>query len=93
MTSHVHSQKAALVDKNGYGVGVVNHNADVFLGGFSATKGAGTSSSVNSGYLAPIANVQIQYNATYTYISYLVLGNIETIRSFAEQTRPGATLP
>ena len=79
---------AALVNEEGWGLGVVNHEVDVFLGGFSGTKGSGSSSSPNTGYIAPVASVQLPYNTSYTFTSYLVLGDVATIRAFAKQTRP-----
>jgi hypothetical protein len=79
---------AALVNEDGWGLGVVNHDVTQFLAGFSGAKGKGGSTDSPTGYIAPVAQVQLPHNITFTFISYLVLGDVETIRSFAEQTRP-----
>jgi len=79
---------AALVNTEGYGLGVVNHDVPHFLAGFSGNKATGSSDTNNAGYIAPVAAVHLPSHVNYTFTSYLVLGNIETIRAFAEQTRP-----
>ena len=36
------------------------------------------------------ASLALAHDAVYTFTSYLVLGDIATIRSFAQQLRPGS---
>ena len=79
---------AAILNKDGYGLGVVNHEVDHFLAGYSGNKATGSSDLNNCGYIAPVASVALPAHTTYQFTSYLVLGNVETIRAFAEQTRP-----
>eukprot|EP00038_Savillea_parva_P017002 m.226572 g.226572 ORF g.226572 m.226572 type:complete len:71 (-) comp36298_c0_seq1:27-239(-) len=66
-------------------MGVINPSTQVFLGGFSGPKVPGGSSDPQTGYIAPVAQVQLGPNVTYTFTSYLVLGDLATIRSFAQQ--------
>jgi hypothetical protein len=81
---------AALVNKDGYGMGVVNFETTSFIGGFSdpSKKGSGGSFDPQTGYIAPVKDVVIPGNGTYNYTFYLVLGDVSTIRAYANQVRP-----
>ena len=71
-------------------MGVINPTTTTFLGGFSGPKVPGGTSDPQTGYIAPIAQVQLGPKVTYTFTSYLVLGDLATIRSFAMQVlKPG----
>jgi hypothetical protein len=76
---------AALVNEAGFGVGVVNLDTTDFLGGFSGAKGAGGPSDAPTGYIAPLRSLALPANATFRYTFYLVLGDVETIRAYAQQ--------
>eukprot|EP00039_Didymoeca_costata_P005862 m.85323 g.85323 ORF g.85323 m.85323 type:complete len:338 (+) comp13004_c0_seq4:143-1156(+) len=78
---------AALVDTDNWGLGVINFDTPQFLGGFSGPKGHGGPSDGPTGYIAPINTVTLPWNVTYSFTSYLVLGDLATIRSFAQQVR------
>ena len=81
---------AALVDKDGFGMGIVNTNTTSFVGGFSGgndKKGSGGSYDPQTGYIAPVKNLVLPPNGVYMYEFYLVLGDIETIRAYAKQIK------
>ena len=52
-------------------------------GGFSGKPGSGGSSDPQTGYLAPVAQVALPHDVTYTFEFWLALGNLETIRAYA----------
>lgn len=79
---------AALVNKEGYGMGVVNFETTNFIGGFSGKKGVGGPYDPQTGYIAPVKSVALPSQGTYEYTFYLVLGDIDTIRAYANQVRP-----
>ena len=79
---------AALVNAEGFGMGVVNFDTINFIGGFSGKKGTGKSHDASTGYIAPVQTLSLPANAKYSYTFFLVLGNIDTIRSYAKQIRP-----
>lgn len=78
---------AALVDKNGFGMGIVNFDTTSFIGGFSGTKGSGGPEDPQTGYVAPVLNVALPAQGNYSYTFYLVLGDVDTIRAYATQVR------
>merc|ERR1711871_4906 len=79
---------AALVNKEGWGMGVVNYDTTQFIGGFSGPKGSGGSYDSPTGYIAPVQNIALPANVTYSYTFFLVLGDVNTIRAYAKQARP-----
>jgi hypothetical protein len=82
---------AALVDTNGWGLGVYHPGADWFIGGFSGTPGSGGPTDNATGYIAPVRNEILDTNIVYTYTYYLVLGTLAQIRDwvYAQPYRPG----
>ena len=76
---------AALVNKDGFGMGIVNFDTTRFIGGFSGTKGHGGPYDPQTGYIAPVKSMAIPAEGTYAYTFYLVLGNVNTIRAYARQ--------
>ena len=44
-------------------------------------KGSGGASDSQTGYIAPLASVDILYNSEYSYEYYLLLGNVDDIRN------------
>ena len=79
---------AALVNKAGFGMGVINFDTTNFIGGFSGEKGSGGPYDPSTGYIAPVKTLALPANEKYAYTFYIVLGNIETIRAYARQVRP-----
>jgi len=71
----------SLLDKNGFGLGVYSSVMDHFIAGFSGQKGSGGTKDENTGYIAPVAQVALAWNETYTYDFALILGNLSDIRS------------
>ena len=78
---------AALVDKNGYGMGIVNFDTTNFVGGFSGKKGSGGQYDASTGYIAPVKTVPLPAQSSYTFTFYVVLGDVPTIRAYAQQIR------
>jgi len=79
---------AALVNDARWGMGIVNTDTTTFLGGFAGTPGSGGPQDPQTGYLAPIAKVQLGPASVYTFTFHLVLGDLDTIRSYAYAVRP-----
>lgn len=81
---------AALVDKNGFGMGIVGLDTQTFAGGFTdpSKKGTGGPFDTQTGYIAPFKAMSLPPQGTYGYTFWLVLGNIDTIRAYAQQVRP-----
>jgi hypothetical protein len=80
---------AALVNKDGYGMGVVQFDTTEFLGGFNGQKGRGGPHDPQTGYIAPVKNVALPPEGDWQFTYYLVLGTTETIRAYAQQLRVG----
>ncbi len=78
---------AALVDDNGWGMGVYNPNTDRFVGGFYGTPGPGDPAGSSCGYMAPLRTETITYNTVYDYEVYLILGWVDDIRAYVYQHR------
>ena len=79
---------AALLNDGGWGMGVVNANVSNFLGGFSGAPGAGGPHDNPTGYIAPVDTAALGPKDSYEYEFHLVLGDLATIRSYAEQVVP-----
>ena len=80
---------AALVNEDGFGMGIVNYDTTSFIGGFSGTKGSGGPYDASTGYIAPVMEMSLPANTIYEYTFYLVLGDIDTIRAYAQQAKDG----
>ena len=74
---------AAFVNKDNFGLGVVNSETSDFIAGFSGAKGSGGPHDSPTGYIAPIKSVQLGADEDYTFTSHLVLGDISSIRAYA----------
>lgn len=78
---------AALVDKDGRGVGLYQEDTAQMVGGFAGAdsqKGGGSPTDDQTAYLSPIAKRILDANIDWTYRTYIILGSVEEIRSFAE---------
>ena len=78
---------AAMVNKDGWGVGIVAPISTTFVAGFNGRKGPGGPEDVSTGYVAPTKQVSIPARGDFKFTFYLVLGDVATIRSFAWQVQ------
>ncbi len=72
---------AALLNKDGWGLGVWNPDCTGFGGGFAGTPGEGDAKSASCGYLAPVRNEILDYNIVHEYRYELILGTQQEIRA------------
>ena len=79
---------AALVDDDGYGLGVYNGMTASFIGGFAGKMGAGGPKDVPTGYISPVMDEIIDHNIVYTYNYALIPGTVEEVREAAAQLAP-----
>jgi hypothetical protein len=79
---------AALVDKHGFGLGVIHTNVTTFLSGFSGPVGSGGPTDNPTGYMAPTASLQLPTEGDYSFEVTLVLGDAQAIRAVAADKRP-----
>ena len=79
---------AALVDENGWGLGVFNPGAVAFSGGFHGEPGVGTSTDNSTGYIAPNHRDILDHNITYEYGYALIVGDLQEIRQWVYDHRP-----
>lgn len=83
----------ALLDDNGYGIGVFQPEVMRFNGGFhpnDSFKGYGGEKDGQTGHVAPIGKQILDHNIRLTYKTSLILGTLDDIRSYAKtnRTRP-----
>lgn len=83
---------AALVDVNGWGLGVCHPGVVRFVGGFHGTPGWGGANDDPTGYISPIQVEILDSNLEYTYTYYLILGTLAEIRDwvYTQPDRPDA---
>ena len=74
---------AALLDKRGWGLGVINAEQTNFLGGFHGRKGRGGPNDDPVGYIAPVGQLAIGPTDVCTYSFFLVLGDLKKNRAYA----------
>jgi len=84
---------AALLDDNGYGIGVFQPEVVRFNGGFhpnDSFKGHGGEKDGQTGHIAPIGKEILDHNIRLTYKTTFILGTLDDIRSFVRtnRTRP-----
>ncbi len=79
---------AAYVDANDWGLGVFAPGNVKFIGGFAGTPGTGSTTSANTGYIAPIRQEIIDHDIVYEHTYHLNLGSVASIRSYAAANRP-----
>ena len=78
---------AALVDETGWGMGVINFGVTEFLAGFSGKKGVGGPDDPSTGYIAPVAQVDLPARGAFTFNVTVVLGTLDAIRAAAAARR------
>ncbi|MEC3878805.1 hypothetical protein [Parapedobacter sp. 10938] len=77
----------ALLDENGYGIGVFQPEAMTFNGGFhpnDESKGVGGEKDAATGHIAPTGRQILDHNIRWSYKTSLVLGTLDDIRGYAE---------
>lgn len=79
---------AAYVDANDWGLGVFAPGNVKFIGGFAGTPGTGSTTSPNTGYIAPIRQEILDHNIVYEHTYHLILGSLTSIRAYASANRP-----
>lgn len=84
---------AALVDDNGWGLGVFHPGAYDLVGGFHGKPDIGGPTDDSTGYLAPLRREILDHNIAYTYEFTLILGTLDQIRAYAVAHRPRSTIP
>lgn len=72
---------AALVNDQGWGLGVIHPGAYSFVGGFHGKPNTGGPRDDATGYIAPIRKEILDHNIVYEYQYQLVLGSLEEIRT------------
>lgn len=85
---------AALVNDDGWGVGVWTPGIYAYAGGFAGQPGKGGTKDGPTGYIAPRHVEILDHNITYDYSFVLILGTLEQIRKHvydhAERPTPPA---
>jgi hypothetical protein len=84
---------AALVNDEGWGLGVWHPGVYSFIGGFAGKPGAGGPKDGPTGYIAPLHDEIIDHNIDYEYRYVLILGRLEEIRRYVYEHSPKSTLP
>jgi hypothetical protein len=82
----------ALMDDNGYGIGVFQPEVMNFNGGFhpnDSFKGYGGEKDGQTGHIAPVGRQIIDHNISWTYTTSLILGTIDDIRLYAQENWQG----
>jgi hypothetical protein len=81
---------AALLDDNGYGIGVFQPEVMDFNGGFHPNdvfKGYGGEKDGQTGHIAPVGRQIIDHNIRWSYKTSFILGTLDDIRSYAKENR------
>ena len=84
---------AALLDKNGKGMGVWTPGVQKFNGGFSGKPGAGGPTDSPTGHLAPIHLEILDHNIQYEYHYRLIAGTAEQIREIVYKAHRANAAP
>jgi hypothetical protein len=84
---------AALVNDQGWGLGVIHPGTYSFVGGFHGKPNTGGPKDDPTGYIAPIRKEILDHNIIYEYQYQLVLGSLDEIRTQALAGRVRDTRP
>jgi hypothetical protein len=84
---------AALVNDQGFGLGVIHPGVYSFIGGFAGKPNTGGAKDFSTGYIAPTRSEILDHNIIYEYRYQLVLGSLEEIRAQATAQRIRDTRP
>jgi len=78
---------AALVDERNLGFGIWTPGLQQYIGGFAGKPGNGGPKDSPTGYLAPLHSDILDHNITYTFEYKLIVGSVDTIRSYVYKNR------
>jgi len=84
---------AALVNDDGWGLGVYKPDSFLFIGGFAGKEGRGGTRDSPTGYIAPLHTEILDHNITYDFSYTLILGSLNDIRGYAVKHGGGVRLP
>jgi hypothetical protein len=73
---------AALVNDDGWGLGVWNPDCGTFIGGFAGKPGNGGPSDDPTGYIAPTRDEILDHDIVHEYRYALILGSVKEIRGW-----------
>ncbi|HEY7120614.1 MAG TPA: hypothetical protein VH475_28785 [Tepidisphaeraceae bacterium] len=76
---------AALVNDDGWGLGVWNPGAYSFSGGFAGKPGKGGPGDDPTGYIAPNREEILDWNVRHEYAYTLIVGDLKSIRDYVYQ--------
>ncbi len=80
---------SALVDDEGFGVGVFHPGVLLTVGGFHGPKGRGGPRDGSTGYIAPLHTEVLDHDIVYESRATLIVGDLEKdIRAYAKANRP-----
>lgn len=75
-----------------FGMGLFRPDCDRFLTGFAGKHGTGGPNTEGStGYIAGLGHMDLRWNENFTYKFALVLGNLDTIRSYVYRFKSNVT--
>ncbi len=80
---------AAAVDASGWGLGVYNENATLFVGGLHGSGSGGTSDG-STNYISPLTTERLGKTSVFEYEYELYVGDIDEIRDFVYMKNSGA---
>lgn len=78
----------ALLDENGYGIGVYQPRTVRFTNGFhggDANKGHGGPKDGQTGYIAPLGRQILDHDITWSYDTWFILGTLDEIRAYVKE--------
>ncbi|RKX41338.1 MAG: hypothetical protein DRP64_11440 [Verrucomicrobia bacterium] len=85
---------AAMVDREGRGLGVWSRQATEFNGGYFGTVvGEGGAADLQTNYLGPVRREIIDHNIEYEYSTHLIVGSLEEIRQYVYEKTPRTVSP
>ncbi len=80
---------SALVNDQGWGLGLYHPGTVLTVGGFHGTPGSGGPADNNTGYMAPLHTELLDHNIVYEYEYTLILGDLyDDIRSYVYNNAP-----
>lgn len=82
---HATEHWAALVNDEGWGLGVIMPGSTHFVGGFSGKENEGGTKDAPTGYIAPLREEVLDHNIVYDFEYVLTLGTLDEIRRVAEE--------
>ncbi len=80
---------SALVDDDGFGVGVFHDSALLTVGGFHGARGKGGPADGATGYIAPLHSEILDHDIEYEARATLIVGDLDKdIRAYAQRRHP-----